>query len=354
MTINDLADALGLTKGTVSRALNGYTDISETTRHRVAAMAETMGYRASAQARAIRTGRAHSIGLVLNVDAGNAHKPFLTDFIDGISRAVSAENWTLTVATAISETDEMATYRRLLDEKKVDGFILPRTRIVDPRVDLLLRANMPFVLYGRTGEMEGCASVDVAGELAMRHAVELLSGLGHRKIGYVGGGAVYNYAPLRLEGFLDGMRRCGLAVDPDLITSGAMTPDEGHALAMRMLTRDAPPTAIVAALDQAALGVCAAAQACGLDVGRDLSVIGYDGIPEGAYARPPLTTFAVDRRAAGSALAGMLLARIRGTRAEDLRQLLEAQLVLRGSHGPPAGDSAALAARIEAATPATA
>ena len=336
VTINDLADELGLAKGTISRALNGYPDISDSTRLRVQRAADRMGYRPMAQAQAIRTGLSRSLGLVLNAGPGNAHKPFLTDFLDGISRAASAEAWTLTVATAFDETDEVATMQRLVDERKVDGFILPRTRIDDARIDLLRRLHVPFVLYGRTGDPTGCAWFDISGEDAMRDAVLRLAGLGHRRIGFINGEGVYNYAPLRLGGFREGLAQAGLNFDTALVREGATTIPAGEALGAELLDLDQPPTAIVCALDLAALGVYRAAEARGLDIGRDLSVLSYDGIPEAAAATPPLTTYAVDTRSAGTRLAQMLFALIRGATPEDLRETVPAHLIARGSDGPRA------------------
>ena len=333
VTINDLAQELGLAKGTISRALNGYPDISDATRLRVTRAAERMGYRPMAQAQAIRTGLSRSLGLVLNAGPGNAHKPFLTDFLDGISRAASEEAWSLTVATAFDEQDEVATMARLVEERKVDGFILPRTKVVDARIDLLRRLHVPFVLYGRTGDPTECAWFDISGEDAMRDAVLRLAGLGHRRIGFINGLTVYNYATLRHAGYCDGLRQAGLTSDPALVRDGATTMASGEALGAELLDLPNPPTAIVCALDLAALGVYRAAEARGLGVGRDLSLLSYDGIPEAATATPPLTTYAVDTRAAGARLAKMLFARIRGTAAETLRETGPAHLIARGSDG---------------------
>ncbi len=334
VTINDLADELGLAKGTISRALNGYPDISASTRVRVTKAAERMGYQPLAQAQAIRTGLARSLGLVLNAGPGNTHKPFLTDFLDGISRAVSKENWSLTVATAMDEADEVATMARLVNERKVDGFILPRTKVVDPRIDLLRERHVPFVLYGRTGDPTDCAWFDIAGEAAIRDAVMRLHGLGHRRIGFINGASVYNYAPLRLQGYKEGLAKSDLPFDPALTRSEAITVGQGERKGGELLQLQNPPTAIVCALDLAALGVYRAAQMRGLDVGHDLSVVSYDGIPEAATASPPLTTFAVDTRAAGSRLASLLFARIRGAAPEGLRETVSAHLIARGSDGP--------------------
>ena len=334
VTINDLARELGVAKGTVSRALNGYPDISESTRLRVARTAERMGYRPMAQAHAIRTGLSRSLGLVLNAGPGNEHKPFLTDFLDGISRAASEENWSLTVATAFDEDDEVATMARLVDERKVDGFILPRTKIRDARIALLRRMEVPFVLYGRTGDPDGCAWFDISGEDAMRDAVLRLAGLGHRRIGFINGLPVYNYASLRQGGYLTGLDRAGLSHDPALMRDGATTIAAGETHGASLLALPDAPTAIVCALDLAALGVYRAAGARGLVIGRDLSVLSYDGIPEAATATPPLTTYAVDTRAAGARLVKMLFALIRGASPDNLRDTVPAHLIARGSDGP--------------------
>ncbi|WP_227285065.1 substrate-binding domain-containing protein [Boseongicola sp. H5] len=331
VTINDLARSLGLAKGTVSRALNGYPDIAEATRVRVMRAAERMGYRPLAQAQAIRTGRARALGLVLNAGGDDAHKPFLTDFLDGISRAASEESWTLTVATAQDEADEVATLARLIDERKVDGFILPRTRLRDARIALLRARDVPFVLFGRTAEPVGCAWHDISGEGAMRAAVLRLARRGHTRIGFINGALDYTYAHLRREGYLAGLAEAGLEMRPELMTSGAITMAQGETEGERLLTLAERPTAVVCALDLAALGLYRAAARHGLRIGADLAVIGYDGIPEAATAHPPLTTYAVDSRAAGARLAKLLFARIRGVDPERLREEVPAQLIARGS-----------------------
>lgn len=340
VTISDVAEALGMAKGTVSRALNGYPDIAEATRLRVAKQAERMGYRPLAQAQAIRTGRARALGLVLNAGRSNAHRPFLTDFLDGISRTASEESWTLTVATAMDEAGEVETLARLVDERKVDGFILPRTKLHDPRIDLLRARDVPFILYGRTADPTGCAWFDIAGEDAMAAAVDRLHAAGHRRIGFINGGTEYTYAHLRRDGFLTAMARHGLPTQPDLIVEDVLTIPQGEVAGLRLLDRSEPPTAVVCALDLAALGLYRAAARAGRRVGHDLAVISYDGIPEAATAEPPLTTYAVDTRAAGENLARMLIARIRGAAPETLRALAPAVLIARGSDRAPGATSA--------------
>ncbi|MEJ6392328.1 substrate-binding domain-containing protein [Gymnodinialimonas sp. 2305UL16-5] len=332
VTINDLADSLGLAKGTVSRALNGYPDIAETTRARVARAAERMGYRPMAQAQAIRTGRARSLGLVLNTGNADLHRPFLTDFLDGISRAASEETWTLTVATANGTEDEVTSMERLVDERKVDGFILPRAMYNDPRVALCRDRGVPFILYGRTGDPEDCAWFDIAGEDAMQSAVRLFAAAGHRRIGFINGARKYTFAHLRYDAFVAGMAEAGLAVTPETIAEGVLDIAAGESAGARILRADPGLTAVVCAMDLAALGLYRAAERLGRRVGRDLAVISYDGLPQAEIADPPLTTFAVDNRAAGQRLARLLIARIRGADPVHLRELAPARLIERASH----------------------
>ncbi len=334
ITIQDLADHLGLSKGTVSRALSNYPDIAKSTQERVAKGAADLGYTPSSHARALKTGLVKSVGLVLNVAGENVHKPFLSDFLDGISRRLGEDEWTLAVATARSDEHALDVHARLIAEKKVDGFILPRTKIHDKRVELLKEKEVPFVLYGRVENISGCAWYDIAGERAMKNAVSRLAGFGHRRIGFVGGALDSNFEKLRRSGYLEGMEANDLRVDPALIVEDAMSIDSGFRAGMALLSQSNPPTAIVCALDRAALGVYRAAESFGLFVGRDISVIGYDGIPEGGYAHPPLTTFSVDSRVAGARLADIFIQVIQGSDAEYFRELEEARLLERQSDGP--------------------
>lgn len=334
VTISDMAAALGLTKSTVSRAMNAYPDISETTRLRVERMAQKLGYQPLSHAQAIKTGRTRSLGLVLQLSDHDAQRPFLAEFLAGVSAGASTEGYTLTVASADDDAHLIETFRNLLRDGKADGFILPRAMVVDARVEMFRKANIPFVLYGRQDDATGCAWFDVRGEDAMKDAVLHLAELGHDRIGFINGGTIYNYAGLRREGFVKGMAAAALEIDPGMMLENAVTLEEGEMSGAKLLDHPEPPTAIVCAVDRVALGVYSAAAARGLQVGTDVSVVAYDGIQEGEHARPPLTTFSVDNRSAGAKLAGLLIRRIAGEAPEELRETVPATFLERGSTGP--------------------
>lgn len=346
VTISDVAIDLGLTKSTVSRALNGYPDIAEGTRLRVSRAAERLGYRPLSHAQAIRTGRVRSLGLVLQIDSEDSARPFLADFVAGITQAASDEHWTVTIAAEPTEAKVQEALSRLVEERKADGFILPRTLVTDPRVISLRDQGVPFIMFGRTADPTGCAWYDIKGEEAMRAATARLAALGHTRIAHIPGGGQYFYSGLRIEGYKEGLSAAGLPFDAALIGPEAMTEHAGAAAATNLLRRPNPPTAFVCAVDRAALGVYQAARALDLRIGRELSVIAYDGVPEGAYSDPGLTTFAVNSHQAGARLATLLIKRIRGDAPEDLRELAPATLVERGSDRPPALTPTQLAQRL--------
>ncbi len=335
-TIQDLARAVGVSKGTVSRALNGYADISPETRERVADAARRLDYAPLAYAQAIRTGQSRALGLVLQMEQHDAQRPFLAEFLRGISRAASARNWTLTLATAEGEADGLETYKRLIRERKADGFILPRTQRRDPRVELLRAEGCPFVLFGRTDDPDGCAWFDIRGGRAMQDAVARLHAMGHRRIAFIGGAdETYFYASKRLDGYRAGLADTGLPVDEALILRGRMSVADGAAALDALVAGDLGATAVICATDALAIGAVRAARARGLTVGRDLSVIGYDGSREGQTLDPPLTTYAVDQTNAGGRLAELLIARIGGAAPETLRETADAVLCAGGTIGPP-------------------
>nr|WP_320144104.1 LacI family DNA-binding transcriptional regulator [uncultured Cohaesibacter sp.] len=333
-TISDVAKALGLSKSTVSRALNGYPDISEATREKVRKISEQMGYKPMVQAQAIRTGLVRSIGVMLNSEGSYGYHTYLTELIDGISRRAFDHHWTVTVTTAPDMQGTLEMMERLCEEKVVDGFILPRTKANDPRVKYLQHAKVPFTMYGRLEDTKGCSWFDIDGARAMKEAVKTLAALGHTRIGFINGLSSYMYARLRLEGYKTGLKEAGLAYREDIVRSEAVSKKDGLREGRILLKQDNPPSAVICALDIAALGLYEAAEEQNLQIGRDLSVISYDGINEGAYARPGLTTYSVDHRAAGAALVDLLVEQLHGSAPETLRKLVSAQLVERGSAGP--------------------
>ena len=338
-----------MTKSTVSRALNSYPDIAPRTRSRIERAAAELGYRPLSQAQSIRTGRARSLGFVLATYDHDSYRPFLAGFLAGISRSANAHGWDLTLTTAASPQASLEAISRLAVERKADGFILPRPEIDDRRISLLRAEEIPFVLFGRNDGAGRCAWYDIVSEDAIRDAVSRLHRLGHRRIGFVNGGEQYCYSRYRLQGYREGLAACDLRFDERLVVTNAATSARGEAAALQLLRNDLPPTAIVYAVDMAALGLYRAAARLRLTIGQDISVISYDGIPEGRQIHPTLTTFSVDRVCAGERLATQLINLIRGGEPESLRETEYATLIAGESDRPPIRSSEDFAALLRQA-----
>lgn len=339
MSIARLADHLGLSAGTVSRALNGYTDIAVKTRERVQEAAREFGYRPSSAARRLARGVVETVGFVLpkNHD-GRLSDPFLAEVLDGIAAELAAHDWDLLVAAVPEGHDETGVMDRLIRDGKVGGFIITRTRRADTRVDFLRGTGIPFVVHGRTEHHDDYAWLDIDSEKAFIDAVEYLVGLGHRRIALLGGDLVMNFAWLRREGFITAMTAAGL--DPSLIIDGVSNEVAAQSATAELLQRPDRPTAILCVTDAVAIGAIHAISRAGLKAGREVSVIGYDGLPMGEAVEPALTTMSQETYDAGREVGRMLLAQARrpkGAPPEISQTLWEAKLTLRASANPPVG-----------------
>ena len=158
--------------------------------------------------------------------------------------------------------------------------------------------------------------------------------LGHQKIGFIGAPTYYHFAQMRLDGYRDGMISNGLLVDDQLIDIAELTDDAGERAAINLLNAHTSPTAILCATDTQAIGALAAIRSKGLVPGRDVSVIGYDGLAFGKHTNPPLTTMAQPLSHSGRQIGDMLLAIIDGGNPTDYQELRSAKLVRRMSDGP--------------------
>ena len=345
-SISDVANHLGVSKSTVSRALNDYQDISKSTRQRIQDAAESLGYRPSSHARKLKRARAETVGFVTSIKDSGASGPFLATFLDSLSRTLESNNHDLLLANASDPEHSVEVFERLLAEHKVDGFIVARTEVQDPRIQYLLEHNIPFVAHGRTADCGDYAWWDIDNEQVFIEAVRHVASLGHRRIGLLGGRSHLNYAFQRRQGYRRGLEECGIEFDPSLECEVEPRESAGMDATFEIMSIASPPTAVLATTDSVAIGAIAAIHSLGLQVGTDVSVIGYDGISVGAFIDPPLTTFSQSIRESGSQVASMMIEIINGADPGPLQHLESAVLIRRNSDGPPTVSSAELAKKI--------
>ncbi|MFN4158792.1 MAG: LacI family DNA-binding transcriptional regulator [Gemmobacter sp.] len=337
MNLKELATRLGLSPTTVSRALNGYPEVNEATRERVLAAAKRHNYHPNSRAIRLATGRAMALGHVIPL--ATRHEivnPIFADFIAGAGEVYSRAGYDL-LLSVVADDDEDRTYRELQARGSVDGVIVHAPRLDDPRIALLTALGLPFVVHGRsTGAALPYPWVDVNNRRAFRRATDFLLDLGHRRIGLINGLEFMDFAIRRRAGYLEALGARGLAPDPGLMSSDEMTEARGFRAADRMLALPDPPTALVVSSMILAIGVRRAAEARGLTLGRDLSVIIHDD--DLSYLKngddvPIFTATRSSVREAGRQAATMLLDLVEGG-ALPRETLLEAELIIGQSTGP--------------------
>lgn len=334
VSLKVLAAHLGLTVGTVSRALNGYADISPVTRERVQRAADELGYRPNQNARRLSIGTPETVAYLMPRLGSAIAQPFVAQLLQGLAEAVSKRHWDLLVAHAETSQDELEQIERLVRSGRVGGLVISRPLKNDPRIPLIQDLKCPFVVHGRTGQSDDYAWYDVDGADAFVTSVNHLIGLGHARIAFIGAPLQFQFAQDRLNGYQAAIKANGLRVDPDLIQIADFSDDGGEIATNLLLDLPEPATAIVCVSDTVAFGALAAIRARGLRPGQDISVIGYDGLKFGAHANPPLTTMSQPQVHAGRRLGDMLLAIIDGDDPAQHQELQRAQLLRRKTDGP--------------------
>ncbi|MEW6044934.1 MAG: LacI family DNA-binding transcriptional regulator [Bacillota bacterium] len=338
MTIKELARALDLSITTVSRALNGYGDVSEQTRQRVLEAARRLGYQPNPLGQRLRKGRTEAVGLVIPAPPGEFADPFFLELAAGLGEGLSQHGLDLLVTACAPGPEELRCYRRLVEGRRVDAVVLARTRRQDERILYLAERGVPFVAHGRSSDVQHpFPYVDVDGTHGFYVAARHLLALGHRRIGIINAPQELNFSHHRFEGYRKALIEAGLPQEERLLVQGDLTEEGGYRAMHRLLGAPDPPTAVLCANDLMAIGAMHLLREQGLRAGRDISVIGYDDIPMARFTDPPLTTLRQPIRQAGRRLVKMLVSYMSGVAAEKLQEVWLPELVLRGSAGPPGG-----------------
>ena len=337
MTVNIkyLAASLGVSPSTVSRALNGYTDISETTRARIVERAKELNYQPNRGAQRLVKGRADAVGLVYPLDTDYLGNPRFLAMIAAFSDRLEKAGVDLLLAAARGNT-ELVTYDRLVRGKRVDGVLLANTRVDDPRIDYLKKADFPFLGYGRCGARDDFAWYDVDNEAGSRMAVQRLAALGHQAIAHVHSPLEFNFAAQRKKGFLIGMKEAGLEVDSNKVIAGGMDRRGGYAAAEYLLSLPARPTAILVDNNLGGVGIIRYLLNAGVQLGRDISVVVDGGIPEDTLLNDLSVACILQPTPleSGVTMAEMLLNIIEGVPLQANHVLVQSQFVEGDSMGP--------------------
>ena len=338
MNLKDLASQLGLSPTTVSRALNGFPEVNEDTRRRVAEAARNANYRPNARAKGLATGRANAIGHVIPISSRHEIvNPIFGDFIAGAGEVYSRLGYDM-ILSIVEDADQDRAYREIRSKGSVDGVIVHGPAENDPRIPLLTELGLPFVVHGRAaGTTLPYSWVDVNSARAFRRATDFLMDLGHRRIALVNGLEFMDFAIRRRRGYVEALTERGLKPDPTLMVQGEMTETQGHNAAQAMLRLQDPPTAFVTSSLLSAMGVRRAVEEVGLVMGRDVSIVTHDddlGYLKNGDGEPIYSATRSSVREAGRKAAAMLIDLINDPARDPRHELLDAVLVVGNSTGP--------------------
>ncbi|MBX7233612.1 MAG: LacI family transcriptional regulator [Caldilineales bacterium] len=324
VTILDVAKAAGVSVSTVSRVLNGKVDVAVDTQEKVQDIIDQLGYTTNLAARSMRGSKTNLIGLIMP----DVAYPFAIEVMKGVNEAVAASESDLLIYT----TGDVRKYETALHQQKyvtlLNNSITDGVIVVAP-VAAEFTTDAPLVSIDPAMIDPSYPSIHATNYQGALDAMHYLLQLGHRRIGHISGRPELQSSVRRLMGYRAALDQAGVAIDESLIAAGDYTTETAARCARSLLERVDRPTAIFAANDQSAIGVIQVANKMGLKIPDDLSVVGFDNIPEAAYF--DLTT--VDQFVAKMAFTAtkMLFSLIDGQKLEEKIAKMPTKLIVRGS-----------------------
>jgi len=328
--VKDVAEAAGVSLGTVSNVLNRPDRVSARTRERVENAMTELAFVRNESARQLRAGKSRVVAYVM-LDASN---PFFTDVAQGIEEA--AEDADLSVFTCNSDqrTEREHVYLDRLEQQRVQGILITPVDPDDPALDAVAARGTAVVIVDRTRSVDTHCSVAVDDVLGGRLTAEHLLDLGHQRVAFVGGPERIGQVRDRRSGVRQALDAAGRSPD-DLVVVGteALTVDEGRSAGAGIvgMRTEARPTAAVCANDLLALGLLQQCVSLGVRVPEDLAIVGYDDIDFAAAAAVPLTSVRQPRRQLGRTAAELLLDEAANPDHEHQQILFTPELVVRTS-----------------------
>jgi LacI family transcriptional regulator len=331
ITIMSVAAEAGVSYGTVSRVINGNVHVKPETRQRIQEAMERLGFVVNRQARSLAGGRSSIIG-VLVPDLGTG---YIGEIMRGIDTELGLAGYDLMLYTTHRTAAKEASYIASLAQGMVDGLLLILPRSPSDYIAALSSRRFPFVLIDHQGTGRDCAAVGATNWQGAYNATEYLINLGHRRIGFITGSMDLGAAQDRLEGYRAALRTNRLSFEPDLVYEGTFFQPDGYTGALRFLDLKNRPTAIFASNDVMAMGAMDAIRERGLQIPEDISVLGFDDIPQAVLVRPALTTVRQPLEKMARAATQMLLDMLEYPDKKKERFELPTELIVRDSCRPP-------------------
>lgn len=304
-----VAQELKISTGTVSRALNGKSDVSDETRRKVLEAASRLGYAPNQAARALAQGTTRSVGFMIELDPETTASSdyFFMGVFDGVQSILAQHGLDLLVLPCPTNQDRYAYLERFVARGVVDGMILAATQRADRRIELLQSATIPFVTLGRSSSGHDYSWIDLDFEGVANAAVDRLVAVGHRRIALTVPYGGINFGSVFEGAYRDALGRHGLPFDPGLVFETRRNEQAGYAIVNDLLGLDDRPTAILLIYEVTAIGLYRRLGELGLLPGKDLAVVGFRDEPTVRFLMPSVTCFSVSLHQLGVSVAEALL-----------------------------------------------
>lgn len=335
--VGDIARRSGVSPATVSRVLNENPDVNEETRQKVLGVIQELGY---LPVRGARKGSERRGARTLGLVVADITNPFYNETARVIINRARELGYDVILCNTEDNPDIHRESVDLLVRRKVNGLILASVRRVDPGVTALIRSGFPIIQYNRRLDSNIGNYVVSDNRTGAFRGTEYLIQLGHRNIGFINGPEDCSTSVERLSGFLEALKAYGITPDPTLIRNCGFRSVQAFAVTMEWLQRQSRPTAIFASNDSMALGVLEATKNCGLQVPRDISVMGFDDVDLVSHKMINLTTISQKKVDMGVMVVEKLIEIINKQCEVPVQLVLEPALIVRGTCAPPPADSA--------------
>lgn len=330
ITIYDVAREAGVSDATVSRVFNNKKNVRATTRQKVLEAAEKLDYVANLQARILAGGKSNIIGLLVpGLDTA-----YMGEIVRGIDHELANAGYEMILYTTRRRGANEASYLQYIANSISEGLLLVVPLLSPKYLEALTNLQYPYVLIDERDVTGNSFSIDTTNRQGAYEATEYLIQIGHRKIAFINGIAELHSSIARLGGYKTALTDYDILINPDYIADGNFIQHSGHALATGLLELPDPPTAIFAANDIMALGVMDAVREKGLDIPGDISVIGFDDIPQASTTHPKLTTIQQPLEAMGRAGVQLLLEQIENPESPPESVTLPTKFIIRDSCRP--------------------
>ena len=311
MNIKELAKKLGLSITTVSRALGGYSDVSEKTRERVKKFANKYKYSPNPYASTLASGKAKTVGYVLPIYGTNTstlNQGNFFQFISGMSEELLSESIQLQILFAKSEEEELKAYKKLITEHKIENIVLQNLKTKDRRIEILNKYKINYVAWGKTKDKSNYSWVDLDNDKAIEVIINYLIKKNHTHIAYINISEKYNFANERKSSFLKNLKLNKINFNPNYYASVKLEePEKSFEIIRKMLMKNKKISAIICSTEFSALSAIKACNYLNYKIGKDISIITFDGALVRDLSSPPITAVSFPVKELGKRAINILL-----------------------------------------------